>query len=301
MSKYTDNGVSMMFDLFDESMPPEDVTIDEDALLDPGAYMSVSMLYLRCAEHIKKLITEVEKEHKSDNRKCDKLGLEYDLHYGILTKFLTNAMTYYESLEDYYYCVAKKLKTPMPKNAGLLANAVVKQAVDDYEIALLDQYVKPQERISEIVAIDAWAKDQICTGLDMEKVLAQIRSIYFKKFIPYAERHEAEIVKDWEVFEEKKQDYPKAKSELAKSDLYKNYKHKCPLCGGLMRNGSGFGVGLTKSTTHIGCTGCRLAVPITDKELVNELMKKDAELAEKRKAEKAKKKAEMRKKLSKSE
>ncbi len=126
-----------------------------------------------------------------------------------------------------------------------LANAIIRQAIWDYEESLSGVQIEASSPASVMASIETFAEEQQLTGINMPDVLKKVKRTYNKEFVPYVTDNRKEIVTDWKRLKEYR--YDERKQEA---------KHRCPLCGGILRpakmNSSRRG--------RIICTGCYLSV-----------------------------------------
>lgn len=129
-----------------------------------------------------------------------------------------------------------------------LLNAIALQAVFDYETLISDAPVPVVMGDESIEKIRLFARDTPLTGY-----LDRIDRIYQNEFKPYVEEHYKEIWEDWPVVQKargKNQDV-----------LVRQYKHKCPVCGGSLRPmlfGNAFTRKKIGHSSFIGCSSCNL-------------------------------------------
>ena len=134
----------------------------------------------------------------------------------------------------------------------MLRNAIVQQAVYDYE-ALISEGPLPVNAGASQLEMSIPAIRQFTKDTDADEWLDKIDRLYFEEFKPYAKRHADEIIEDWKEVEKLEDDY-------ARRRALKNYKHRCPMCGGAMRPITSYGVKL------IGCNFCYLNAKIPTKK-----------------------------------
>ena len=132
-----------------------------------------------------------------------------------------------------------------------LANAVVKQAVFDYE-ALISGTMLPGNdcNVQEILA---FAKETNYTGVDLHDLLMKIKSDRQHKFIPYVRKNKDKIIKMYKTFKKNRVDTVSYNS---------TFPYRCAMCGGALI--PKFLKSDDTSVESIGCTNCRTAVLIKD-------------------------------------
>lgn len=140
---------------------------------------------------------------------------------------------------------AKRLGAPgvTQKNYEDLANAILKACITDYEELLSgseEDSKKNFELIRDVLEHQQFVK------LDMIAQLDHIKYVYENQFIPYVNKHTADIKKDYRAFKKKK---------FNDREFTVVAKHRCPLCGGALRPWR-----FHRQYEVIGCTGCHLYV-----------------------------------------
>ena len=146
-----------------------------------------------------------------------------------------------------------------------LANAIVKQAVADYESLISEAPLAEMFPSSETTQrIRLFAKEQEYTGVDVVAVLDKIDSVYVNLFKPYVREHGNEIIHDWKEIH-------KGKNKYAEEQKLENYPHKCPLCGGNLRPMVQTGRSSFRKThtRYISCTDCNLNAKVYNIKEVN--------------------------------
>lgn len=130
-----------------------------------------------------------------------------------------------------------------------LLNAIIKQAVFDYELIISDAGVNTADTSYMATtmtkeAIRAWAKDT-----KVEKMLDKIDKVYKEEFRPYAKEHAQEIVDEWKRIQ-------KIRDEWERELAMRANPHKCPLCGGSLKPKKVYGM------KTITCNYCNLNVKL---------------------------------------
>lgn len=127
-----------------------------------------------------------------------------------------------------------------------LANAIILQAVKDYErmICGTTEPNIPPSIMGDKKTIENFLRAQRNARVDMSSVVDKINHAYYYEFIPYADKHYQEMKQSWEA----------AKKRHTNVIFPQGYRHRCPLCGGMLRvfKRRGF------TELGVGCTGCDL-------------------------------------------
>ena len=133
-----------------------------------------------------------------------------------------------------------------------LANAVVLQAVLDYEYLISDRPVFDARNINKF-EIRKFAQEQTFSGTDVNAILDRIDRVYKKEFRPYVRRHHKEIVAITEKAEKHRDSW---------KWLQDHSPYHCPLCGGTLRRGSK----RDRCRDYIVCSSCNLNMRIPKEE-----------------------------------
>lgn len=148
-----------------------------------------------------------------------------------------------EEEADILWKKARELGTPLvdQRNYDNLMTAIVQNAIEDYEDLISGGEEIPN--LKSIPIIEEFLKHQVIVKIHTESILNRIRNTYENEFIPYVRKHKDDIVKQWRMFEKKR---------LTDTERRIRNKHKCPLCGNVLRP-------RYKSQAQvIGCQGCKL-------------------------------------------
>ncbi len=144
-----------------------------------------------------------------------------------------------------------------PKNYYNLTNAIIIQAVEDYErmISGTIEANIPKSILGSEETIENFLRNQQITKLNMGEHLDRIKTAYYDEFIPYVEANAESIRKEWN------------KKSKQHDNVYisQRSKHRCPLCGGTLRPFKKRGY----DHVGIGCTGCHLYRTISKWEVVS--------------------------------
>lgn len=147
-----------------------------------------------------------------------------------------------EGESERIWAEAKRLGKPHVRreNYENLANAFLKACVEDYEELISGA---PSGHKKNFKLIEDVLEHQMFVKLDMTEQLKHIKNVYETQFKPYAEKHETEIIEQWEDFTQRR---------LDDRDIMAETKYRCPLCGGSLRPR------YYRKMYVIGCTGCKL-------------------------------------------
>lgn len=128
----------------------------------------------------------------------------------------------------------------------LLANAIVQQMVQDYEVCISDMPIPASYENVSASKIRFEAKHQWFTPIDVVAVLDKIDRVYKEKFRPYCLEHADEIIKDYNKL------YKKYKGDS--TEIRKHSTHKCPFCKGTLKP--------IMKNRYITCSFCYLNVRV---------------------------------------
>lgn len=128
------------------------------------------------------------------------------------------------------------------KNYEDLANAFLKECVEDYEELISGAPENPKKNISLIEDV---LEHQTYVRLDMTEQLKHIRHVYLNKFVPYVKAHSLAIKQQWEDFD---------KANYTVEERVIKTKHHCPMCNGSLMPK----FDRKKKNYVIGCTNCKL-------------------------------------------
>lgn len=145
---------------------------------------------------------------------------------------------------------------PTIRNYQLLANAICKRAILDYELMISEKPLPSHlsEKYCNMHDTIEFLQNQSYVQLDLYKIAKQIERKYKEEWIPYVRQHEDEIIENWKTLK---------KWERWNIDaLKKTHPFFCPVCGGIIRPGSK----KTASENYIICTSCDLNVRKTRKK-----------------------------------
>lgn len=142
-----------------------------------------------------------------------------------------------------------------------LINAIIEQAVRDYEAVISDYPVTNYEGAPMTrEELRLFAKDQWISDVKVEPILDKVEKVYKEEFRPYVREHWKEILEDWKALQE-------IGSYGEYQEALKNYPHRCPLCGGNLKPMNGFFDRKTRKTIRvpfIQCTYCDLNMRYED-------------------------------------
>lgn len=135
-----------------------------------------------------------------------------------------------------------------------LANAIVIQAVLDYEYLVSDKPLPATKDKVNKTEIRLFAANQHLVSTDVTSILDRVDRVYRHEFRPYVRKHSKDIIK---ICREAK------KHPAPWTWLQDNSPYKCPFCGNALRQGAA----INNSTDYIVCSSCNLnmRIPKEDK------------------------------------
>lgn len=208
------------------------MTIFEESMAYERAYGEIKRILLSVGQKINVLVA-----NNADERDI--------AHLRILTEEFGNLARKYRKKSDELF-EQYKASNPPESQIGFenLANAIIKQACDDYEIALCNGYRKTLEEVREFARENS--PHGMYSSVDMVYLLQRIEKAR-KMFNRKVEENAADIYR--------------VTGELKKrgAKMYlKDNPHRCPMCGGGLYSGKKRG-----NTFTVSCTGCYLTRSIT--------------------------------------
>ena len=130
-----------------------------------------------------------------------------------------------------------------------LANAIVIQAVQDYEYLVSDKPMfSTKDKVTK-TEIRLFAVKQQLVNVDVSAILDRVDRVYQHQFRPYVRQNYKSIL---EMTRKSK------KHPAPWSWLQDNTPYKCPFCGGALRQGAA----INSSTDYIVCSQCNLNMRI---------------------------------------
>lgn len=126
-----------------------------------------------------------------------------------------------------------------------LWNAMIIRAIHDYEILISEAPIKRDAGYDEYSMTIPHILEFL-KGTEAEGWPKIIEKTYIEKFRPYAKRNARKIEEAWKDV--------RGLEGYARDMALKNFKYKCPLCGGALKPARICGVHV------INCTGCMLNV-----------------------------------------
>ena len=109
-------------------------------------------------------------------------------------------------------------------NYERLANAIVKQAVLDYEALISGK--KADSNLCNLTEIERFAKTTMLTKVDIPSMLKKIKRVREKEFVPFAAEHYNEIVNEYKKFKRKR----------VNTVIYNDvFPYRCKVCGGALK------------------------------------------------------------------
>ena len=126
-----------------------------------------------------------------------------------------------------------------------LWNAMIIRSLHDFEMLISEAPIKRTAGYDEYSMTIPHILEFL-KGTEAEGWPKIIENTYIKKFRPYAKKHARKIEEGWK--------------DIVKLDGYdrdlaiRNFKYRCPLCGGALKPDRIYGVNV------INCTGCMLNV-----------------------------------------
>lgn len=149
------------------------------------------------------------------------------------------------------YAKSFNSKRSIKNNYEDLANAIIKQAIFDFE-ALISGTKMPTTGCNYQEIIE-FAKDTSLTKIDIYSLLMKIADVRKKKYIPYARKNLDGIVSEYRIFKKKRID----------SVSYNlDFPYRCYLCGNALKPDF-----LDQKEEHVkgvGCTTCKTYVYLKD-------------------------------------
>lgn len=199
-------------------------------------YVEESLVYERAITHVNRALATLRSEKKLADRAARDAGEPSDISFEIAIDDLSKLRAKYQRESDKLWREAEKDMYEGAKPWENLANAVIQQAIKDYEVALC------ADNRHTILSVRRFAErgGQTLTKVNLPAVLHKIDEAH-KEFSALVAKRGAEIV-------EESQRLKAAHKKPQDGHI------RCPLCGGAL-----YDKAPEKKTHLINCTGCSLS------------------------------------------
>lgn len=223
---------------FDSTADPAEVSTESSEAL---AYATTLE---RVCNRLRGLITQVGMEQKKHKKEAFKTGERVDDSYEILLAYLTVALGHCGAMCDGAWEKVEGEISPSSEGLERLGNAVILQAVYDYEAALSRGSKFDHDTMKDIERFADSKDAEFFSGVNFAETLSRIKHIY-PQFQKMVREYGAYIIADTMWIR---------RHTSNGAMVFKNAKYKCPLCGG----------GLYAYEKKVGgvqrirCSGCNL-------------------------------------------
>lgn len=129
-----------------------------------------------------------------------------------------------ESDDLWEYAKSFRSDSAVRGNYEQLANAIVKQAVLDYEALISGK--KADSNLCNLAEIERFAKTTVLTKIDIPAILKKIKRVREKEFVPFAAEHYNEIINEYKKFKKKQV------NTVVYNDVF---PYRCKVCGGALK------------------------------------------------------------------